>query len=119
MKLTDEDVTRLAAEKVMGWKAKANNTVEPQWIGIDGTHQWQSGWSPLTEWRNAGQIVDKMLADGWNGCSLASASGQNMYDFFHGPNDGKSGANAPQDSMPRSITIAALLAVGAITEDQL
>jgi len=118
MKLTDEQLTQLAAEKVRGWFW--DEEMECWCAQESGEECLAEGpnWSPLTDWRAAGEIVDKMRADGWNGCSLASAAGQNMYDFFHGPNDGKLGANAPQDSMPRSITIAALLAVRAITEDQ-
>lgn len=118
MKLTDEELTRRAVEKVMGWEIEAS-ACDPNSLCYlklpDSDPRWKlhiSKWQPLTDWRAAGEIVDKMRADGWTSSitidvDCVAAFGKTHYILW------KRILEAP-----RAITIAALLAVGAITEGQ-
>jgi hypothetical protein len=119
MKLTDEELKRLAAEKVMGWQVVPHQgrIDEEIWIlpanGAPLIDPMRfADFRPLDEWKWAGLIVEKMRGDG---ClyriDIRGAAfwrrGEGNHVFLYD--------NA---STTRAITIAALLEVGAITEDQ-
>lgn len=127
MKLTDEELTRLAAEKVMGWPNVDDSLFGdydgpfPAYCGGDLLTSPLRGhaWHPLTDWRPAGEIVDKMRADGWDYRISSSWEGRTGVEFFDLTKPYSDDDHMTYvDSGPRAITIAALLAVGAITEDQ-
>ena len=118
MKLSDSDLTRLAATAVMGWIVE--NSRGGQYYNdpsSDINHPWVRDWSPLTDWRAAGEIVDEMRADGWHCLTMAVSGGENLCDYYRRADD-KRKTNDPRETMPRAITIAALLALGAVTQDQ-
>ncbi len=104
--MTDEKLVKLAATKIMGWR-------NPK--GCDG---WYIGdelaaagdWWPVTRWSAAGEIVDKMRADGWEWTVISGDACFARHDGF---------ANYDDPCFPRAATIAALLALGAIQEDDL
>jgi hypothetical protein len=135
--MTDSELTRMAAEKVMGWQAFPldrdgySEAPKPKLIQqITGFHpeEWavfrEDGrydkWDPLTDWRAAGEIAEKMRADGWElKLHITVGSGTNArFLFSHYPKK-KGRASTAETSVFRAITIAALLAIGAITDDQL
>jgi hypothetical protein len=126
--MTDEQLTRLAAEKVMGWVEHV--IYEPQeerrWLKPDGQHAAWGSWTPLTDWRAAGEIAEKMQSDGWSGNTHASTLYNNVpFNTAGFERKGKmlsvtASCNWEQKArIPRAITLAALLAVGAITETDL
>jgi hypothetical protein len=143
-KLTDTELTRLVAEKVMGWEVavveygrgkKGNFWVEAGSTGkIFSNPHWNClAWHPLTDWAAAGEIVMKMRADGWSsrtttngwiadqcGCEFFRgdlALGKDIFSGSYEEYGFKAGVRqfAVESSGPRAITIAALLAVGAIS----
>lgn len=127
VKLTDAELTRLAAEKVMGWvQRETNYKYGPEMEWHEGDQRMRSvlDWCPLSPesgWSCAGQIAGKMRINGWHSESEAGClSGARFYKRV-----GSMGIDLPQSfnlrpqDTPRSITISALLAIGAITEDQL
>lgn len=131
MKLTDDELTRLAASAVMGWEVYTigreialDATVtrfiqksESHWAAYrpDGLDDWTP---PLTDWRAAGEIVDKMRADGW---ALLLVQRNKTYCAVFVPsglNAGYQVENDGDESPPRAITIAALFTLGAVTQEQ-
>lgn len=118
--MTDTELTRLAAEKVMGW------TVHPTLKGRRGLGCWNNTsdghagcigeWQPLTDWRAAGEIVEKMRADGWY---LQTDTGpkSRARATFHLGNAVHTARDAGGNIL-RAIRNAALLAVQAVTGEQ-
>ena len=134
MKLSDSELTRLAAEKVMGWKIQriyANDpsvsfhdcvlrkwTPDDSWRLSRADTSAEEYWSPLTDWRAAGEIVDEMRDSGW---ALILVQRNNTYCAVFvlvGLNVDYQVENDGYESAPRAITIAALFAVGAVTLEQ-
>lgn len=120
MKLTDEELTRLVVENVIGWQLVPHQgrIDEELWIlpanGAPLIDPMRfADFRALEEWKWAGLIVDKMRSDGWTSSitidvDCVAAFGKTRYILWGRPSEA-----------PRAITIAATLAVGAITEDQL
>ena len=123
MKLTDQELTRLAAEKVMGWPIVAATDLAdydgPFPAFCDGAaltgclrgHEWE----PLTDWRAAGELVEKMRADGYG--FVVESTDDGIRSSFHDRRYEKNG-HMYSESGPRSIVISALKTVGAITREQ-
>ena len=126
MKLTDTELTRLAATAIMGWiVADANEDGKPLVYHppqCPGRYVDACYWNPLTNWAHAGEVVEKMRADGWTLETRLGAyrSPRELSDtlikFWSRPNP--RGGWSADPSTTRAITIAALLATGAITEEQ-
>ena len=131
--MTDEELTRLAAQKVMGWtsevrimhgRGKNDQRTHTEYtvcrqMDRSARARHEDEWHPLTDWGAAGEIVEKMRADGWR---------VNIHideDGCHVTLTGKHGSGLigqacdNEKTSTHAITIAALLAVGAISEDQL
>lgn len=127
--MTDAELTRLAAEKVMMWKCfgledsgysespnpKCIQNVLGQWI-VYGTTPTFEQFDPLADWRAAGAIVEKMRADGWS-FRVGQDSGEPLPWAEFGTEQGECAVH--HAVIPTAITKAALLAVGAITEADL
>ena len=111
--MSDTELTRLAAERVMGWSF--DDTLSKKWIDR-GFPIKDDDWCPLTDWSAAGEIVEKMRADGWylqtdiGPTSRARAT-------FHLGNAVRTGRDKDGD-MLRAITLAALFAVGALSAER-
>ena len=107
--MSDLELTRLAIEKVMNWKIKGKFFLR------SSTHPLESllDWNPLSNWGDVGEIVEKMRSDKYAFSIVGDRDGD-LAAF------GKPVINHSHESksIPRAITIAALLAVGAITEKQ-
>lgn len=60
--MTDAEMVRLAAEKVMGWEAKESWTTVMIWqpVGINCLH-----WNPLTSDADCWMLVEKLQEQGW------------------------------------------------------
>ncbi len=99
--MTDGRLTQLAATSIMGREGDYGDGVN---LAND------KDWSPLTDWRAAGEIVEKMRADGWEWTVISGDACFARHDGF---------ANYDDPCFPRAATIAALLAVGAIQESDL
>lgn len=133
--MTDTEITRLAATAVMGWPAFGlqdtgySEAPRPKLIE-NVSHIWIAHypdracaiWHPLADWRAAGEIVEKMRADGWfpgveAGPKLIDGKWARVVRVRWGKNKQFGAFTSPD--FPRAITIAAALAVGAVTEAQL
>ena len=127
MKLTDQELTRLAATAVMGWPIVAATDLAdydgPFPAYCDGAaltgclrgHEWE----PLTDWRAAGELVEKMRADGWEldlYCTVGAGSNARFISSQWPKR--KARPVSMETSGPRAITVAALLAVAAVSEEQ-
>ena len=119
MKLADTELTRLAATAIMGWiVSDANEDGKPLVYHppqCPGRYVSAGEWSPLTNWAHAGDIVEKMRADGW---LWDMEVGEEAFAVAYNPHEWTR-PYARSEKLPRAITIAALQATGAITEDQL
>ena len=82
--------------------------------------RWELGGDPLVDWRYAGSIVDKMRADEWDfeftHCCMRDA-GALFSRVIKGGCSRECHAKR-SESPTRAITLAALLAVKAVTEEQ-
>ena len=126
IKQTDAELTRLAAHLLGATDivyARGESSRETPYLAdnLPGKWLWRPGgfgacdFEPLTDWRAAGEIAEKMRADGWM-ASIAGTKDGYTASFPHalkGPGAGKF-----DPSFPRAITIAALLAVGSINAEQ-
>ena len=105
--MTDEELTRLAATKIMGWELC----------------RMDSNWHPLTDWWDAGNIVEKMRADGWLIILHWAGDFWNARFFRHEDCAPADNPREQRDAFVNSrlltvaITVAALLSVGAMTEE--
>jgi len=117
--MTDAELTRLAATTVMGWQVVLNEDDFPGG-GMDFYEIHRGGkfcnldkWQPLHDWRAAGEIVDKMRADGW---LWDIEIGEEVFAVAYRREEGTR-PYVRLIELPRAITIAALKAVGAIAEE--
>jgi len=136
MKLSNPELDRLAAEKVMGWPTfrivpfedgyasapypKLIENVKREWVLHKSADEW-CGWSPTTDWRAAGEVVERMRALGWVVYIKIHTKGTSECIFLHkdfDDPDSPDGATWEDDFIPRAITVAALLAVQAVTGEQ-
>lgn len=112
--MQNEQLDRLAAEKVMGWRLAVH-----QWIGEWGeVEDTLSNWSPTTNEANAALVREKMRADGWILRLYAHPRFHEAEWVFEADRIriGQSRLGTP--SVAFAITQAALLAVEAITEEE-
>ncbi len=63
--MTDEQITRALAEKVMGWKVGEDGSFSN--MGWDEIH-FAFNWNPLTDDAAACAVLDKVGEDGWHVC---------------------------------------------------
>ena len=132
MPKTNDELERLAATAVMGWP----NVEETLYADYDGPFPAYCdgdlltsplkghAWHPLTDWRSAGEIVDKMRADGW--LAVFDWYGEHWDAQYFKPGfevddeftDGPS-FDYRDKFFSRAITIAALLAKQLITKADL
>ena len=60
--VTQDDKTRVLAERVMGW---TYTTSESWWQYPNGSGVSAKAWSPFTRWDHAGDVVEAMCKKGW------------------------------------------------------
>ena len=118
--MTDQELSRLAATAVMGFVLSDPDPMKcpPLWVAVDCSTR-ELDWSPPTDWRAAGEIVDKMIDLGFQLTIVAitDVQGRRVYNVSVETEAGD--IDATSDVGPLAITIGALLAVEAITEEQL
>ena len=119
MRATDEHLTRLAAEKIMGWTVKNCRSGEYyEDSSSDRIYPWVRDWKPLTDWRAAGEIVEK-ISKKFNFQIDSVGHYPDIWRCMIGWSDDPVSVTYESPCAPRSITICALLAVGAIEEEDL
>lgn len=121
--MTDEEIVKALAEKVMGWESKIVITHQMgefisrnlSWA-IGDTYAAPSDWSPLTNDIDSMAVLDKMVENGWWidlswnghaklwGCEIDNLQPGSDLDYHEDP------------ARRRTVAIAALKAVGAFTE---
>lgn len=133
MKLTDDELTRLVAEGIMGWHCWDNdgdyNGPTPM-FAIFGSkvafygdaEEPQRDCNFLNDWSGAGEVVERMTIRGW-WCRVESPftlTDPYRAGFCPLETTGWSGRmdhSSSSASGPRAITMAALIACGLITEN--
>jgi len=106
--MTNEQLDRLVAEKVMGFMLNEDGTIQlslPIITDDDGDFVYVY-WRPTTNIAQAFEVVDKMIADGWLISMIYTISGTwlaivGTFDIVK---------EATDKSLPRAICIAALMA---------
>lgn len=68
--MSDDQIIREVAEKVMGWKIHARNTAHwtdaEKWNDCDYTFRASvNDWNPLNSWAEAGRVIERMRELGW------------------------------------------------------
>jgi len=121
--LTDAELTERAATKVMGWGLVKRISGGLMFDRHDRCHLDIEEWQPLTDIRAAWEIVEKMrergmwlkLTSPFNADDVWNAG---FTDFGFTGWNGRPDYREQADAAPRAITIAALLAVGAVTKEE-
>lgn len=115
--MTDEQLAALVAERVMGWTWDGDLSAWVSVIDEGGDVRWHCDrltWAPATQWSDAGRVLEKMRADGWD-CLVTidgHMEGRSQRAIVHVSRAG-SGGFGHADSPCRAICIAALRAVDA------
>lgn len=130
MKLTDEQLTRLVVEKVIGWQVIPHQGRVDQelWIlpanGAPMINPMRfDEFKPLEEWKWAGLIAERMGSIGWWLKLTSPFEADSMWQAGFTPLsttgwNGRPDHRCASKSGQRAIVISALLAVEAITADQ-
>jgi hypothetical protein len=107
--MTDNELDRLVAEKVMGWEYKENEGY-PYYrgknIGLD-----INDFHPSTNISQAFEVVEKMIADGWVEMAMVYKNIEKVWEVeFYKEGISFDGGDSFDKSLPRAICIAALMA---------
>ena len=117
--MTDADMVRLAATKVMGWtKAPKKDSVGEWWedtsLPVPQRYPASPEWNPLTSIADAWMLVEEVGKH--FSIELTTASSAVAYVGFMSKGDGYRGADAHDNSVCRAITVAALRVVGVVVD---
>jgi hypothetical protein len=121
--MTDEQITRALAEKVMGWvqsfiQAKTTSSDWPYYAWMSGYGQEAcslGSWVPLTSDADACAVLDKMTENGFS-FDMQFHEGKWRVGFCENRDyveAGRYGVSPEEQDRRRAICIAALKAVGA------
>lgn len=120
--MSDEEIVRAVAEKVMRWELRNDRLTGLQWVQGDPPRraraEGEGMWNPLTSDADACAVLDKMAADGWQYQIRYDRYGERQY--YHYAQFDKTPTSMHFSGMHRgrrrAICIAALKAVGAWEE---
>ena len=109
--MTPAEMDRLAAEKIMGygWCKFPAGWVEKN------RKAFVYKWSPTTNEQNAAMVRDEMLKNGWKLKALSGPFDMHSVGFKRGSEK----AHYMAVAFTYALTAAALLAVGAVTEEEI
>ena len=120
--MTDEQIIREVAERVMGWTWHANSV----WVNhpdadsrTDANGAWERDnqyaagrhWNPLSSWADARMVVERMRELRLE-LTLHGMGPDGFYAWFMPLHSSRTGPVAKESTAPRAITMAALQAVG-------
>ena len=112
--MTDQELTKLIAEKVMGWERTS------EWYSKQGSPVCAIGaFRPLENDIHAFQVVDKMIEDGFTFSLISSGYASKSWNAtFYGVDEYSEQLvyDATHESRRRAICLAALRAVGEVVE---
>lgn len=113
--MTDDELTRLLAERVCGWESKHPAFAVDWYEGDDGSFKYEiPDWSPLTELGHASDVIEAMRAAGYRVRMETVNDNEAWFSEFikWTPSDSRVGFKHIAPSLPRAICIAALRAAG-------
>ncbi len=81
--MTDAEIIRLLAEKVMGWEKWPDT--KAWWVNVYGIPMCRvSDWNPLKDSNHSDQVVDKMKETGWSLRLFEAPLAQALAEFSRG-----------------------------------
>lgn len=87
--MSDDDLTKAVAEKVMGWHAyQCESAYFDSWCNKDGEGEGPVGnWKPLRDWSQTFDVVQAMREKGWSLMLVTFLTSEDTRAVFqiHGP----------------------------------
>lgn len=116
--MTDEELTKLAAQEIMGWRKGKWGSY---WSASDGREIHQSLWNPLSQLERAFELLETLRrTDKWC-CITINSDYHYVWDVSFtrctALNEGlkhEPQFQVTEEELPRAITMACLYAVGAL-----